>query len=129
RGRAAEAVPIHSRAAAILREAVRRTPGDPFARLNLGNVLYAQDRPDEAAAEYREAVRLEPDFVLPYNNLAIALAARGKRDEAAAVLREAIRRKPGERQFHYQAQAHDILGNVLRDQGQLTVCSIMQIRT
>jgi tetratricopeptide (TPR) repeat protein len=60
-------------AAAAFREALRLDPAYANAHNNLGNVLLAQGKNDEAIQEFREVVRLQPDSEAAKNNLAAAL--------------------------------------------------------
>jgi len=56
-----------------LQRAVERVPGEPEFHNNLGLVLAATDRNDEAIAAYRAALALKPGHVGAWNNLGLAL--------------------------------------------------------
>lgn len=78
---------------------------------NLGNVLMAQGKLDEAVEHFREAVVLSPNVAVMRLNLAYALALRGSNREAVAELQELIRLHPEE------PRAHNNLGTLLMKQG------------
>jgi Flp pilus assembly protein TadD len=63
---------------------------------NLGNVLQAMQRVEEAVAQYEAALKLASGRFRPeiYNDLGIALARLGRRDAAVAQFREALRLQP-----------------------------------
>ena len=52
------------------------------AQYNLGSVLAARGRFDEAIENYRKAIQINPNYPDALNNLGIALAAKGRFDEA-----------------------------------------------
>ena len=61
------------RAGKEYREALRIDPGYANAHNNLGNVLLAQGKHEEAIREFREVVRLQPDSEVARKNLEAAL--------------------------------------------------------
>jgi tetratricopeptide (TPR) repeat protein len=73
------------------RQAVEKDPHTVNYRLQLGHVLYQQEKWAEAAEAYRGAVQLEPDTGSHHGNLAAALMRDGKRDEAVAEAKEVMR--------------------------------------
>ncbi len=79
---------------------------------NLGIVLAARGKLDEAISHYREAIRLKHDYVEAHNNLGTTLTAQGQFDEAISHYREAIRLK------HDYAEAHNNLGVALAAHGE-----------
>src|SRR6185437_13317385 len=110
--------------------AVALRPQSPGVHLNLGIVLQATGRPDEAMVEFQEAIRLKKDFVAAHYHLVNILHDKGRLDEAIAEYRayykgynpftkdvskyrEAIRLKKG------VAEAHNHLGNTLQATGRL----------
>jgi tetratricopeptide (TPR) repeat protein len=78
---------------------------------NLGVVLRAQGKFDEAISHYREAIRLRGNNAEAHYNLGNVLAVQGKHDEAISHYREAIRLKPD------YVEAHNNLGFALAAQG------------
>ena len=95
----------------LYRTTLSRNPHCWMAWNNLGNVLQAQGRLQEAVDNYREAVKLKPDYAEAYNNLGDALHGLRRLDEAEAAYREAIRLMPS------LAGAYYNLGNALQESG------------
>ena len=80
--------------------AAKRWPGEPLARLGLGNVHYRQGRLAEAQAAFRALLALEPGHVVARNNLAQVLLEQGRPAEAlreVQAARAALRASPGDR--------------------------------
>jgi tetratricopeptide (TPR) repeat protein len=102
----AEAIRFYSIAVAL-------RPQSANVHVNLGAVLHAAGRGDEAITELREAIRLWPDNPLAHCNLGIALRSEGKLDESIAQFRQAIRLS------NNYAKAHLGLARALSDQGRL----------
>ena len=67
---------------------------DGLTHYNLGVVLAATGKLDEAIAEYRQALDRNPAELNARNNLATALARQGKRAAAAAELRQVLAMDP-----------------------------------
>jgi tetratricopeptide (TPR) repeat protein len=73
-GRAWETKGFPDRAIAAHKEAVQLSPNSEYYRIELGRVLSANRRYNEAIAEYEAAIRLQPKSVWGNNNLAWLLA-------------------------------------------------------
>jgi tetratricopeptide (TPR) repeat protein len=73
-----------------LTAAVSLRPDSTGAHTNLGVVLGAQRRFDEAITCHRKAIELSPKYVRAHINLASTLADQGKADEAIATYRTAL---------------------------------------
>ena len=80
---------------------------------NLGAVLRALGRPDEAEDTYRQAIATDPFCSAAHNNLANLLAARNRIADAEAAYRAAIAAHPA------YGQAWNGLGDVLQRAGHL----------
>jgi Flp pilus assembly protein TadD len=93
------------------RAALDLRPDDEDIHYNLGIVLAAQRRFDEAIAAYQEALRLLPDYPEVHNNLANVLAATGRLKEALQHLHEALDLSPDD------PTAQNNLGTVLQRLG------------
>ncbi|OGR90950.1 MAG: hypothetical protein A2V88_15610 [Elusimicrobia bacterium RBG_16_66_12] len=65
-------------------------PGQTVARNNLGLVLAAKGRTEEALEQYRLALRLRPRYAAARNNLGAVLLKSGRLDEAEAQFRQAL---------------------------------------
>jgi eukaryotic-like serine/threonine-protein kinase len=99
-------------AAALLRQAQRRAPGDFWINYNLGSLLKTSE-PAEAVRFLTAAAALRPDSPGVHNTLGIALRAKGDLPAALAAYRKAVELGPA------MAWAHNNLGNALRDAGDL----------
>ena len=71
-------------------------PSYANAHNNLGNVLLAIGRNDDAIREFSELVRLQPDSAAALGNLAAAYAAAQQFDRAVELTDAALRLKPQE---------------------------------
>ncbi|MFO0950578.1 MAG: tetratricopeptide repeat protein [Isosphaeraceae bacterium] len=103
------------RAVAVLREAVRRRPGDFWLNHTLGMRLYGQ-KPgsnDEAVGYLRTATALRPESPGAALNLGKLLGDAGRAEEAIAAYKRAIRLKPD------YAMARSNLGGVLVEEGRV----------
>ena len=65
---------------------------------NLGIILAARGRYDEAIENYRQAIQINPNFPEALNNLGEALADKGRFDEAIKNYRQAIQINPNDYQ-------------------------------
>ncbi len=79
--------------------------------LRRGDLLYNQNRLEEALIEYDKALTLKPDFPEIHNNTALTLERLGRSDEAKAHYLQALRLKPD------YAEAENNLGALLAGQG------------
>lgn len=103
----------HAVAMEMIRMAIAVDPAQPAYHSNLGTVLQAQGKLDEAALCYRNALALSPDLAEAHYNLGNILHAQDKLQEAAASYQSALALKPD------LAEAHYNLGNALQSQDKL----------
>jgi protein O-mannosyl-transferase len=94
-------------------ETVARNPAAGIAHNNLGSLLFAQGKLDEAVAHYRQAVALQPNAADVYSNFGAALLGQRRFEEAIVQLRQAIRIQPDLGMAHYN------LGNTLLQAGRV----------
>jgi tetratricopeptide (TPR) repeat protein len=66
----------------ILRDAIRKMPGQAILWNSLATVLAEEGRADESIVFYEEAARLEPRFARAYHNLGYAYQHLSQRDKA-----------------------------------------------
>ena len=102
-----------------LHQAMEIKPDDAEHHHDLGQMLAAEGRPEEAEAHFRRAIALKPQYALGHYNLGTLLYERKQLDEAIHCLRRAIKADP------QLVIAHHNLGLALFDQGKLeeaTVC-------
>lgn len=95
-----------------LQQAIRRSPGDPALHYDLGGLLLAQGRLQEAVACYQAALKLAPGHPQLLLQLGNALAALGKHADAATQFQASLRADSNQLAAHYN------LGNALRELGQ-----------
>ena len=76
------------------RTVVATNPGCWRAHSDLGELLSAQGRLDEAIAQYQQCLELQPDFVYAHNNLGNALRQQGRTQEALLQYRKALELQP-----------------------------------
>jgi protein O-GlcNAc transferase len=81
--------------------------------VNLGNILSARGKQDDAIACLRTALELCPESVDVLNNLAVALSSLGRLDEAATYLQKALTLAPRRPNFLSN------LGALRREQGRI----------
>lgn len=91
----------------LWRDTQRKYPLNARAHNNVGEILFRQQKFDEAIACFREAVRLLPNYVDALNNLGNSLTDRGNAAEALSPLELALRLNPG------FAETYNNLGNAL----------------
>lgn len=84
-------------------EAVKYTPRNPVARIELAQALADLQDFEGAMAQYRKAVELNPAYAPTRGRLGVLLIQSGKKKEALAQFREAVRLMPYEEiiQFNY----------------------------
>ena len=97
----------------LYRHALQVSPSNPTLHNNLGVVLGAEGRLDEAIAHYHTALEIWSAYPMAHNNLAGALRQQGEIDRAIEHYREALRLDPG------YAEAHNNLGVTRESRGEL----------
>ncbi|MDH5747856.1 MAG: tetratricopeptide repeat protein [Rhodospirillales bacterium] len=95
----------------LLHAALEKDPANIRACGNLGVVLEAEGRLDEAEAAYQQALRIDPYYTESLFNLGNVLLAQGRYIEAEAAYARAVETNPA------HAQAYNNLGLALREQG------------
>src|SRR6185369_9829744 len=85
----------------VLTEAAARHTGDAVLRNDLGRLLLARNRPQDALPPLEEATRLKPKSAEIVLNLGRAREALGRPEEAEAAYREAVRLAPNLPAAHY----------------------------
>ncbi|MFT4541703.1 MAG: tetratricopeptide (TPR) repeat protein [Planctomycetota bacterium] len=89
--------------------------GGPLAEIcfNLGNVLHALDRPDEAVSHYLRAIGTDPNYVEAWNNLGNALATSDRTREAIGAYQRALRIAPTYADAHFNlAESFSAAGDI-----------------
>ncbi len=81
-------------AVTLISRAVAMDPDNAVAHCNLGSVLMAQERFDEAVAHLETAVRLNPDFIGAQFNLGNAYVAAKRTKDAIAPYERALALQP-----------------------------------
>lgn len=78
-------------AATSARRRLELLPSSSQAWMQLGLILFQQQKLDESAAAFRRAIELDPADVMLRQNLAQSLWMLGRRDEAITQLRRAVK--------------------------------------
>ena len=94
----------------MIRAAIVIHPKEAAYHSNLGTILHAQERLEEAAACYRNAIALQPDLAQAHYNLGNVLYTQEKFEDAVACYAQALALNPK------LAEAHYNLGNALQSQ-------------
>lgn len=92
----------------LIRASLACAPENPHAWNNLGNLLFASDRHDDAVEAYLRAVELDIELGAPWKNLGECLERSASPERAVALFRRIIESVPG------FVPAYDALGRVLR---------------
>src|SRR5262249_48963136 len=78
----------------LWRQNLRVSPNQWLGYRQLGGIVLAQGKADEAIALFTRAAELKPNDEAAYNNLAIAYSQRGDHERAVAALRKSLRVRP-----------------------------------
>jgi tetratricopeptide (TPR) repeat protein len=95
----------------LWRDTISKNPEAWIAHSNLGSILAAQGRYDEALIHCSEALRINPGHAWIHGALGVALAGKGRLDEAIDHFSQAVKLKPD------FAKAYNDLGLALKRQG------------
>lgn len=79
---------------ALMQHDLQKYPHDYLANYNLGAVLEARGRLEEAIARYRNALRANPGDATAQNALGTALEGQGRLEEAVGYFQQALRARP-----------------------------------
>ncbi len=105
-GKTTEAVPVLSRAAALM-------PGDADVSFNLARALQREGQLAAAEHALRSAVAARPDFAAAWLSLAAVMSEADRLDDAEDCFRRALELEPG------LAEAHYNYGNLLHREGRI----------
>jgi Flp pilus assembly protein TadD len=97
----------------LFEHTLRVTINNSVIHNNLGVVLLAQGKDNEARGHFVEALRIRPGYADAHYNLGALLAREGKDAEAVSHLLQALRYNPG------LADAHNYLGAISLKEGNL----------
>ena len=92
-GRLADAEPL-------LRKLAADRPDDPSLHLQLGRVLAAENKNDDATAEFQAALKLDPKDTAAQRDLADLYASAGKNDLAETAYRPLVAAAPNDADLH-----------------------------
>lgn len=87
--------------AALMRQRLAKYPTEFTAHFNLGSVLLAQGKPEEAREHFRAALQARPDDATAHHNLGAAWQSIGKPEAAIKEYQEALRLRPDYADSHY----------------------------
>ncbi|MDB9372594.1 tetratricopeptide repeat protein [Nodularia sphaerocarpa] len=77
-----------------LRQLIKKFPRYAFGHFELGNVLFRQDKAEEAINAYREAIRFNSNHALAYNGIGLVYASQGRWEEAITAYQKALEINP-----------------------------------
>jgi Tfp pilus assembly protein PilF len=103
-------VGVYRNAEALWNDVVCKNPRCWLAHNNLGTILSARGRTNDAVAQYQMALQIKPDYAQAHYNLGLALAGCGRFDEAIACYRKAVEIQPNYVEAHYNL-ALDLAGH------------------
>jgi Flp pilus assembly protein TadD len=79
----------------LWRDVTEKTPGSPFAWMQLGVALVDAERLADAVAAYERALRVDPLYAPVLNNLGALYSRLGRPGDAQPLLRKAVEQAPG----------------------------------
>jgi tetratricopeptide (TPR) repeat protein len=91
----------HSEAQRVLEEALRLRPDGVVLWNELGSLLLATDRPQEAESRFRRVLEAQPGNVRALIGLARSLADMGRLAEGTALIETAIAERPDAGELHF----------------------------
>jgi len=97
----------------LWRDTQQKYPSNARAHNNVGEILFRQDKREEALACFMEAVRLLPNYVDAINNVGNTIVQLGRPSEALPHLERALALRP-----HY-AETYNNFGNAYYELGRL----------
>lgn len=77
-----------------LRKLIKKFPKYPFGYYQLGNVLFRQERKEDAIQEYQKAISLNSNYALAYNALGRVFASQQRWEEAITAYQKALAINP-----------------------------------
>ncbi|MCX7594362.1 MAG: tetratricopeptide repeat protein [Fischerella sp.] len=77
-----------------LRKLIEKYPEDAFGHYQLGNVLFRQDKKEDAIKAYQEAIRIDPKYALAHNAIGIIFAQQQRWEDAIAEYKKALEINP-----------------------------------
>ncbi|MBE9200267.1 MULTISPECIES: tetratricopeptide repeat protein [unclassified Nodularia (in: cyanobacteria)] len=83
-----------SGAEANLRQLIKKFPKYAFGHFELGNLLFRQDKAEEAINAYQEAIRLNSNHALAYNGIGLVYASQSRWEEAITAYQKALEINP-----------------------------------
>jgi Flp pilus assembly protein TadD/mono/diheme cytochrome c family protein len=98
---------------ALMRHRLKKYPADFTAHFNLGAVLQARGKNDEAIIHFKQALQASPNSYLALTNLGAAYQETGRAQEAINFYRQALRLRPDYLNARYN------LGNLLLSAGKI----------
>ncbi|MEA5513746.1 tetratricopeptide repeat protein [Nodularia sp. UHCC 0506] len=77
-----------------LRKLIKKFPRYAFGHFELGNVLFRQNKAEEAINAYREAIRFNSNHALAYNGIGLVYASQNRWEEAITAYQKALEINP-----------------------------------
>ena len=93
--------PVYKNELSLWKDTVKKNPNAWIAHNNIGAILFAEGKNEEAISHYKMTIKLKPTHSKAYNNLGVALGAKGKTEEEIFHYKMAIKFKPDYAEAHY----------------------------
>ncbi|HYW21441.1 MAG TPA: tetratricopeptide repeat protein [Nodularia sp. (in: cyanobacteria)] len=77
-----------------LRKLIKKFPKYTLGHFELGNLLFKQDKGEEAINAYQEAIRLNSNHALAYNGIGLVYASQTRWEEAITAYQKALEINP-----------------------------------
>ena len=104
---------MYINAETLYRTTIKKAPNCLMAHNNLGAILEAKGKTDEAIVHFRKTLEINPDFAEAWNNLGNASSHIGQINDAMTDYQKALSISPN------YAEAHNNLGTILATTGHL----------
>lgn len=103
----------YEQAESLIRKAISKRPWVPACYLNLGNVLFARERFEDALRAFETAAEIDPNYADAHFNCGNTLKKFGLLDRSIECFQTVLKLEPGYFKAYYN------IGNALREKGNI----------